>query len=110
MDYKDENIASEKIIELHGNIFQAECLSCKKSFNTESFYESVVKTKGDSLCPLCKSGFVKVGTISFGQNLNHSVLNQAKFASENCDYLIAVGSSLKVSPNSFVNCKKIDYK
>ncbi|GIR02817.1 MAG: hypothetical protein CM15mP12_3480 [Gammaproteobacteria bacterium] len=43
--HKDENIASEKIIELHGNIFQAECLSCKKSFNTESFYESVVKTK-----------------------------------------------------------------
>tara|TARA_B000000557_G_C20798449_1_gene454370 strand:+ start:791 stop:1537 length:747 start_codon:yes stop_codon:yes gene_type:complete len=105
--HKDENIASEKIIELHGNIFQAECLSCNKSFNTESFYESVVKTKGDSLCPLCKSGFVKVGTISFGQNLNHSVLNQAKFAAENCDYLIAVGSSLKVSPaNSFIRIAK----
>ena len=43
----------------------------------------------------------------FWQNLNHSVLNQAKFAAENCDYLIAVGSSLKVSPaNSFIRIAK----
>ena len=35
--HNDENIDSEKIIELHGSIFQAECLSCKKSFNTKSF-------------------------------------------------------------------------
>jgi len=35
------------------------------------------------------------------------VLNQAKFAAENCDYLIAVGSSLKVSPaNSFIKIAK----
>ena len=42
--HNDKNIDSEKIIELHGSIFQAECLSCKKSFNTKSFYESIVKT------------------------------------------------------------------
>ena len=54
-----------------------------------------------------KAVFVKVGHNFFGQNLNHSVCNQAKFASENCDYLIAVGSSLRISPaNSFIRIAK----
>ena len=105
--HKSENVDSEQIIELHGNIFHAQCLDCNESYKTKSFYESIVKKGGDSVCPKCCRGYVKVSTISFGQNLNLSVLNKAKSASENCDYFIAVGSSLQVSPaNNFIRIAK----
>ena len=78
-------------------------LSCK-SFNTKS-YESVVKTKGDSLCPVCNSGFVKVA--HFLGKPKSFCFKSGKVCAENCDYLIAVGSSLKVSPaNSFIRIAK----
>ena len=98
---------ADQVIELHGNIFNAYCLNCGQTFETENFFNLNVKTTGDSICPSCKNGYVKVGTISFGQKLKTSVINSAKIASENCDYFIVMGSSLKVSPaNSMLRIAK----
>jgi NAD-dependent deacetylase len=46
---------------------------------------------------LC-SGILKSDTISFGQSLVPEVIERAMWASENCDVLLAVGSTLSVFP------------
>ena len=105
--HKIEDGNADQVVELHGNIFNAYCLNCGQTFETESFFNLNVKTTGDSICPSCKKGYVKVGTISFGQKLKTSVISSAKIASENCDYFIVMGSSLKVSPaNSMLRIAK----
>jgi NAD-dependent deacetylase len=51
----------------------------------------------DPACLLC-SGILKSDTISFGQSLVPEVIERAMLASENCDVLLAVGSTLSVFP------------
>jgi NAD-dependent deacetylase len=46
---------------------------------------------------LC-SGILKSDTISFGQSLVPEVIERAMWASENCDVLLAVSSTLSVFP------------
>ena len=54
--------------------------------------------KEDFLCPICSEGFVKVGTISFGQALKQDVVDLSHKVTADADYFIVLGSSLKVSP------------
>ena len=51
----------------------------------------------DPACELC-GGILKSDTISFGQALVPEVVKRAMAASEECDVLLAVGSSLTVKP------------
>jgi len=51
----------------------------------------------DPPCELC-GGIVKSDTISFGQNLVPAVIDRAFTVSEQCDLLLAVGSTLSVYP------------
>lgn len=51
----------------------------------------------DPSCLLC-GGIIKSDTISFGQNLVPHVIERAMRVSEDCDLLLAVGSTLSVYP------------
>ena len=96
-----------QILELHGNVNTASCLSCGDVYETEEFYGDVMLHGKDAVCQKCKIGFVKVNTISFGQSLNNNILENAKEAASNCEYFIVLGSSLKVSPaNGLVTLAK----
>tara|TARA_B100000401_G_scaffold42000_1_gene24678 strand:- start:2170 stop:2913 length:744 start_codon:yes stop_codon:yes gene_type:complete len=94
----------DQIVEIHGSVHTSSCLSCNKQYETLKFYEENILKKQNSNCNSCKDGLVKVDTISFGQALSQISLKKAQEASENCDFFIAVGTSLKVSPaNQFPN-------
>ena len=88
----------DQIVEIHGSVHTSSCLSCNKQYETLKFYEENILKKQNSNCNSCKDGLVKVDTISFGQALSQISLKKAQEASENCDFFIAVGTSLKVSP------------
>jgi NAD-dependent deacetylase len=92
-----EEIESQ-IIELHGSVFGASCLSCFEKYDPETFYKSRVKELGSTTCTSCNGGYVKTSTISFGQKLNEQYIKQATLASDRCDLFICLGTSLKVSP------------
>jgi NAD-dependent deacetylase len=87
----------EKVIELHGTIWQVECLSCGARTAMADQLARVGAGDPDPACELC-GGILKSATISFGQRLDNDVLEAAAIAAETCDLFLAVGSSLTVRP------------
>lgn len=85
------------VIELHGTMLHAVCLSCRAQISMD---EAVVRVEAGELAPECEKcgGYLKTATVSFGQAMPEREMHRAYEASENCDVFIAVGSSLVVHP------------
>ncbi|TCP50789.1 NAD-dependent deacetylase [Tamaricihabitans halophyticus] len=87
----------EKVLELHGTMFETECLSCGERDTMRAALDRVAAGETDPPCRTC-GGILKSATISFGQELDQSVLHRASEAARDCDLLLAVGTSLTVQP------------
>lgn len=87
----------DRLIELHGNGTYAKCLSCECRYDLNWVRERYEATKQSPLCEAC-GGFVKSGTISFGQALPSQSLRRAEQLAANADLFLALGSSLVVYP------------
>lgn len=85
------------VVEIHGTTRKAGCLDCSYRADMEVLLERVRAGEEDPSCPQC-SGIMKSATISFGQNLVPDDLGRAEVAANECDVLLAVGSSLAVYP------------
>jgi NAD-dependent deacetylase len=85
------------VVELHGTIWQVECLSCGARTRMADQLERVTDDLPDPPCELC-GGMLKSATISFGQSLDEAVIARAVKAAQECDLFLAVGSSLTVHP------------
>lgn len=89
-------LSTNHLIELHGSNRLVECMSCGRFEPAEPFYLSY---KPDTPCPLCAcGGFWKPAVISFGQSLREKGLEKAQKATLACDLVIALGSTLSVTP------------
>ena len=86
-----------KVVEVHGTIHFSVCWSCGDRRPMHLTLERVRAGDPDPSCELC-SGILKSDTISFGQSLVEQVIERAMSDAENCDLLIAVGSTLSVFP------------
>ena len=86
-----------KVVEIHGTMREVQCLSCGERAPMERALERVRAGEDDPPCRTC-GGILKSATISFGQNLVVDDLERAQRAAEECDLLLAVGSSLGVYP------------
>jgi NAD-dependent deacetylase len=89
--------APDLVLELHGTIWQSECVECGDRRPMEETLDRVRAGEADPACPGC-GGIVKSATISFGQSLVPKVIEQAVEASADCDVFLAVGTSLTVQP------------
>lgn len=87
----------ERVVEVHGNLHQAVCLSCGWRGPMLAVLERVRSGEDDPACEIC-SGILKSDTISFGQALIAKVIERAMTAAAETDCLIAVGTSLQVYP------------
>ena len=87
----------DKVIELHGTIWWAECLTCGVRSPMAEELARVSDAEPDPSCSLC-GGILKSATISFGQRLDNDVLDAAARAAASCDLFLAIGSSLSVRP------------
>ena len=85
------------VLEVHGNLHQAVCLSCSWKGPMQDVLERVRRGDEDPACETC-GGILKSDTISFGQALVPHVIDRAMRASAAADCLLAVGSSLQVYP------------
>jgi NAD-dependent deacetylase len=85
------------VVEVHGTMRYSRCWSCSDRRPMQETLQRVRDGEIDPACLLC-SGILKSDTISFGQSLVPEVIERAMKASENCDVLLAVGSSLSVFP------------
>jgi len=88
---------SRRVLELHGTARQALCLDCQARFDIEPFVAQFLAEDRVPTCPQC-AGRIKHATVSFGQILPADVLEEAARWSEEADLMLAIGSSLVVTP------------
>lgn len=87
----------ERVLEVHGNLHQATCLSCSWKGPMQAVLDRVRAGEEDPGCETC-GGILKSDTISFGQALVPEVIARAMQSGQETDLLLAVGTSLKVFP------------
>jgi NAD-dependent deacetylase len=85
------------VVELHGTMREVMCLSCGERGPMAPVIERVRAGDDDPACTGC-GGILKSATVSFGQDLVVEDLERARLAAVACDLLLAVGSTLRVSP------------
>ncbi|GBF37729.1 SIR2 family NAD-dependent protein deacylase [Leptospira johnsonii] len=78
---------SEKIIEIHGNIFRNRCTNCNRKYDSD-----VSKLKNSTGCPNCKS-IVRPDVLWFGESYDTDLLNRAVSLAERSELLFVIGSS-----------------
>lgn len=95
--HQRSGLPSEMVLELHGTMTEAMCLTCDDRIDMN---EAVARVDAGEKAPKCREcgELLKPATISFGQNLPQEVLLAAHQAAESCDLFLAVGSSLVVHP------------
>lgn len=86
-----------RVLEIHGTLFEAECLSCDNRVPMRAVLDRVGAGEPDPPCLRC-GGILKSATVSFGQPLDPSVLAAAIDAARECDLFLAVGTTLQVQP------------
>jgi NAD-dependent deacetylase len=87
----------DKVVELHGTNRKVACLSCDHSEEPARAFEEFDTTEQPPKCPEC-GGWLKPATISFGQSLRQEDLEKASGWTEDCDFVISLGSTLSVHP------------
>jgi NAD-dependent deacetylase len=92
---------SEVVLELHGTIHQARCLSCGRRTPMQEQLDRVRAGEPDPACTVC-GGIQRSATIAFGERLDPLVLETAFVAAHACDLFLAVGTSLSVQPASLL--------
>jgi NAD-dependent deacetylase len=96
--HQNSGIATEHVIELHGNNTYALCLDCAKRYEL-SWVRERFDAKGETApdCTAC-GGPIKTATISFGQAMPEREMRRAEQLTLDCDLFLVVGSSLVVWP------------
>jgi NAD-dependent deacetylase len=88
---------SRRVLELHGTARQAACLDCAARYDIDPLVAQFLSTNAVPTCPAC-GGRLKHATISFGQSLSPDVLMEATRLARQADLMLAIGSSLVVTP------------
>ncbi len=88
--------SAERLVELHGTNGAVECMSCHARSDPDVHMKNFSE---DGKPPLCGcGGYLKLATISFGQNLDPDDLERADAAVQETDLVVALGSTLSVYP------------
>ncbi|HKC51046.1 MAG TPA: Sir2 family NAD-dependent protein deacetylase [Myxococcota bacterium] len=85
------------LVQIHGTIHEVMCLDCGERAPMERALARVRAGEDDPPCRGC-GGILKSATISFGQGLVAHDLQRSERAAQECDLLLAVGSTLSVYP------------
>ncbi|MGV9820751.1 SIR2 family NAD-dependent protein deacylase [Nocardia xishanensis] len=87
----------ERVIEIHGNMFEVVCVECAFETSMAATLERVAAGEPDPPCPEC-GGILKAATIMFGQQMDQRTLVKAAITAETSDIFLAIGTSLQVEP------------
>jgi NAD-dependent deacetylase len=88
---------SERVIEVHGSIRTASCVTCGSSFTIEQLEELFDPDDGVASCSACL-GHVKPDVVLFGELLPSEAIAEAEALAARADLMLCVGSSLEVYP------------
>jgi NAD-dependent deacetylase len=86
-----------RVLELHGNMFDALCIDCDARSTTQAAIARVRAGEDDPRCADC-GGILKTATVMFGQALDAAVLDRAFALAQQASVFLAIGTSLLVHP------------
>lgn len=96
IDGLHRDAGTERIVEIHGTTRQIECQACGERSDPEPHFDTFAAT---GVPPDCHcGGILKSATISFGQQLRPGDVGAAFAAAERADLVVALGSTLSVTP------------
>ncbi len=99
IDSLHQKAGSSTVIELHGTCAISHCTECARSFTAEAIYPAI----SSGAVPRCDCGaIIKPDVVLFGEALPKNALEAAQHHAESCDLMIAIASSLTVSPASII--------
>jgi NAD-dependent deacetylase len=87
----------EKLVELHGTNAEVECTRCNLREPPERCMRDFERTQEPPQCTAC-GALMKPAVVMFGQALDGKELERARQASARADLILALGSSLVVTP------------
>lgn len=95
--HRSAGTSREKLVELHGTNSEAECMTCGVREPITRALEDFATTGRPPRCARC-DGLLKPGVVMFGQALAGPELARAQEAARRADFVLALGSSLVVTP------------
>jgi NAD-dependent deacetylase len=93
VDRLHQTAGSRSVIELHGNIIDNHCQSCKAPFIGKTDLPNGELPR----CPKC-GGMIRPSVVWFGEMLPSAAIEAAGVAAEDCDVFFSVGTSAEVYP------------
>lgn len=97
IDGLHQDAGSRRVLELHGTAREAACQQCGIRRPIQPLVDYFLEHDSPPDCERC-GGYMKHATVSFGQALPEDVLREATELARACDVLLAIGSSLVVTP------------
>jgi NAD-dependent deacetylase len=95
--HTDAGTSPDRIVEIHGTFREVGCLDCGERGPMSDALDRVRAGEVDPSCRRC-GGILKSATISFGQSLVQEDLIRSNNAAQECDLMLAIGSTLSVFP------------
>ena len=89
--------AADSVLEVHGSMRTWRCEMCGRTGPMEDMVTRVNAGEEDPRCPFC-GGITRATVILFEEVLDTQVLEAAVDAAEDCDAIVAVGTTLSVYP------------
>ena len=105
--HQQAGTSPEILVEIHGTLREVMCMECGDRAPMERALDRVRNGEEDPACKTC-GGILKSATISFGQSLVQEDLQRALAAADNCDLLLAIGTSLTVYPIAYMPRRAVD--
>ena len=104
IDGLHQKAGSKNVLELHGTIYENNCMKCGKSYDASYVFES-------SGIPKCScGGIIKPDVVLYEEALDDGIVDEAVYRISKAELLIVAGTSLTVYPaSSFVRYFKGKY-
>ena len=99
--HQKAGMPDDRVLELHGNMQWAVCLSCGRRYPFASIKARLDAGEEAPACEVCQ-GILKPGAVFFGESLPARVLEEATSRSSSCDLFIVIGSTLVVYPAAYM--------
>ncbi|MEE8391964.1 MAG: NAD-dependent deacylase [Anaerolineae bacterium] len=99
IDNLHQRAGAREVLELHGHMQEATCISCYKIVPSEELLDDLLSSDEVPRCVEC-GGVMKPNVVLFGEQLPIKVVNAAMAHIRQTDLMLIAGSSLEVVPAS----------
>jgi NAD-dependent deacetylase len=98
---------SKVVLELHGHLREATCVSCYSQYPTDDIILEFARSGIVPRCPKC-DGVLKPNAVLFGEQLPYEIISKAEQLFARSDLILVVGSSLEVTPAALLPIKPLN--